>query len=588
MYQKPLTKTVWIVGLVFVVSITVGLYAASEEYGQSTGQQESQQQQQHTRQGMQKRMQEHQEQWAQSGTSNMQMTGMLCSAEKLMGSDVKSSAMSMSRQQGSMTDQEQSGSMSERETALPRDVEQRKGTTSYKQGSTDSGYGTGGQHETLGTVEELIINDNQNDVCYVILNSGGQYYPVPWQAFDFKTGEKMQQGRQMTDQNMMQTDQDMQAMSRHGRNMARQEPTLYLNISRDQLRQAPSISSVSIERLSDSQLKQKIDSFYSQHTGKQISSPQMRQSQMQQRRQMGEQAGQEAQAGRSEQTATAQMKLMKASDVIGLDLQSTSDADLGSIEDLIIDARAGQIAYGLVSFGGFLNVGEKTAAVPWSSLNIDMQQQYARIDATREKLEAAVVDPDTAIAQLSRPDTARRFYENFNAEPYWVVYGFIPGQTGAASLSAWQPYSTYNQKFEPDKITSVKGTIQSVSTFQPESGAASGVQLKVRTDEGQTMTVHVGPQQFIRQKGMNFSSGQDIKVTGSKVTIDGESVIMASELTANDQTLNLRDSQGRPQWNLQGSGQQMQHQRESMQDRQRSRQQQQESMQDQQQDQETY
>jgi hypothetical protein len=49
---------------------------------------------------------------------------------------------------------------------------------------------------------------------------------------------------------------------------------------------------------------------------------------------------------------------------------------------------------------------------------------------------------------------------------------------------------------------------------------------------------------------MEFQPGDKITVKGSKTQARGKSVIMASEVTVNGNTLRLRDSQGKPQWKL--------------------------------------
>ena len=42
--------------------------------------------------------------------------------------------------------------------------------------------------------------------------------------------------------------------------------------------------------------------------------------------------------------------------------------DLGKIEHLMIDLETGRIAYAVLSFGGFLGMGDKLFAIPWSAL----------------------------------------------------------------------------------------------------------------------------------------------------------------------------------------------------------------------------
>jgi hypothetical protein len=70
---------------------------------------------------------------------------------------------------------------------------------------------------------------------------------------------------------------------------------------------------------------------------------------------------------------------------------------IGSISDLIV-ASDGTIAAALVGVGGFLGIGEKEVAVPFSSIQIVRDGNDLRfvIDATKEALKAAPSYEDTA------------------------------------------------------------------------------------------------------------------------------------------------------------------------------------------------
>jgi sporulation protein YlmC with PRC-barrel domain len=613
MFQPKKTKITMCIAVTVLLITTVTLvYAASSDVDRTTSPAQRSQDSYQS------------DQYSQAGTHTGSMQ--LCSADKLIGSDVKSkSAMpSMdSSQHGRMTrDSDQATNLSN-ESQSQRDMSGENQSTprpnSYS--STDSETGRMTQRDadsTIGTVEELIIDDSHDQVCYVILNSDDKFYPVPWKAFEVKTGAvagtRMQQStseRRSTTAGQTATDPGtypttpgtttapgLSTPGTTGEREASADPVLYLSMSKQQLQQAPTISSVSIQRLSDTQLKQRIDTFYSQYTGKSSrsmmdssqrvgarSSSSGRDSLTGQAQQdiarAGEtvrdtasdtareieQAGQTAQdtiAGRTArdtedapgqtddmdttaQAGAGQMNLFKASEVMGLDVQSTADDDLGSIKDLVIDSREGHIAYSLISFGGFLNIGGKIAAVPWSSVTIQMQQNIARLDATEDKLNAVVIEEGN-ISQLSQQQFAQKIHDNFNVEPYWGVYGFIPGQTGAGAMSAWQANSTYNQRFDPSKVITIEGTIERVSSFEPESGAAPGVQLNVKTDDGKTMIVHTGPKQHIDQQELKFDQGKKVKITGSKVQLDGQTVILATKVTADDKSVDLRDVQGKPRW----------------------------------------
>lgn len=61
--------------------------------------------------------------------------------------------------------------------------------------------------------------------------------------------------------------------------------------------------------------------------------------------------------------------IMKASDIIGGDVRSAADENLGDIKDLAIEPRSGRIAYAVLSFGGFLGIKDKLFAVPLEALS---------------------------------------------------------------------------------------------------------------------------------------------------------------------------------------------------------------------------
>ncbi|MEJ2704976.1 MAG: hypothetical protein P8Z79_21270, partial [Sedimentisphaerales bacterium] len=137
---------------------------------------------------------------------------------------------------------------------------------------------------------------------------------------------------------------------------------------------------------------------------------------------------------------------------------------------------------------------------------------------------------------------------DFGVRPYWEVFGFAPGEEMAAPMNPWRPGSTYNKNFDPSKLTTVEGTIESVGTFYPENGSTPGTSLNVKTKEGASVTVYAGPRNFALKKNIALTSGKNIRVTGCKTTVNGKSVIIASQLKIGGKMLKLRDQQGKPEW----------------------------------------
>lgn len=80
---------------------------------------------------------------------------------------------------------------------------------------------------------------------------------------------------------------------------------------------------------------------------------------------------------------------MSASSLIGEDVYNLQDEDLGDVKDYMLDMRTGKIAYAVLSFGGFLGMGEKLFAVPWSALTLDTENRRMILNVTKERLEGA-------------------------------------------------------------------------------------------------------------------------------------------------------------------------------------------------------
>lgn len=100
---------------------------------------------------------------------------------------------------------------------------------------------------------------------------------------------------------------------------------------------------------------------------------------------------------------------------------------LGKIEDLMIDLNSGRIAYAVLSFGGFLGLGNKLFAIPWEFLCVDnrwnyhdIYQQRIVLNILKEKLEKA---PGFDRNNWPRePDWAwlKEVFTYYGCQPYWA------------------------------------------------------------------------------------------------------------------------------------------------------------------------
>ena len=82
-------------------------------------------------------------------------------------------------------------------------------------------------------------------------------------------------------------------------------------------------------------------------------------------------------------------RLMGADTLIGEDVYNRQDESLGDIKEFMLDIRSGQVAYAVLSFGGWLGIGSKLFAVPWQSLQLDMVNKRFVLDCSKEQLKNA-------------------------------------------------------------------------------------------------------------------------------------------------------------------------------------------------------
>ena len=81
--------------------------------------------------------------------------------------------------------------------------------------------------------------------------------------------------------------------------------------------------------------------------------------------------------------------LLSGQKLLGRKVENPQGESLGRVEDLMISADGGRIAYAVVSFGGVLSLGNKLFAVPWSLLHVDQPKKKVILDLDRKTLMKA-------------------------------------------------------------------------------------------------------------------------------------------------------------------------------------------------------
>ena len=110
---------------------------------------------------------------------------------------------------------------------------------------------------------------------------------------------------------------------------------------------------------------------------------------------------------------------VKASSIIGTDVVNPKGDNLGDVKEVVIDPRTGRVAYAVVSFGGFLSMGEKLFAIPFSALDYDAEKNEYVLDVSKERLEAAPGFDADHWPAMSDEKWNRDVYKYYQRSPYW-------------------------------------------------------------------------------------------------------------------------------------------------------------------------
>src|SRR5215471_15151768 len=118
-------------------------------------------------------------------------------------------------------------------------------------------------------------------------------------------------------------------------------------------------------------------------------------------------------------TETLTRNTLSATTIIGDPVRNALDENLGKIEDLMIDLSNGRVAYAVLSFGGFLGVGNKLFAVPFRAMTVDTEHHAFVLDVPKERLKDAPGFDKDNWPDISDMEYRSQIYSYYNVPPDW-------------------------------------------------------------------------------------------------------------------------------------------------------------------------
>jgi sporulation protein YlmC with PRC-barrel domain len=110
---------------------------------------------------------------------------------------------------------------------------------------------------------------------------------------------------------------------------------------------------------------------------------------------------------------------LSASTLSGDNVVNDRGEDIGKINEIMIDIPSGRVAYAVLSFGGFLGMGDKLFAIPWSRLTVDEDRKVFVLDLDKATLERAPGFDKEHWPDMADPSWGAAIHTYYGSEPYW-------------------------------------------------------------------------------------------------------------------------------------------------------------------------
>ena len=114
---------------------------------------------------------------------------------------------------------------------------------------------------------------------------------------------------------------------------------------------------------------------------------------------------------------------VKASDVIGLEVQNYQHEKLGKVNDLALDVESGRVVQVIISASGFTDEGSKLVPVPPMSLHHDVANRVLHLDASLEKFAAGPRLEYSSWDEYTQSNRVREAYAYYGVQPYFATDG---------------------------------------------------------------------------------------------------------------------------------------------------------------------
>jgi hypothetical protein len=111
--------------------------------------------------------------------------------------------------------------------------------------------------------------------------------------------------------------------------------------------------------------------------------------------------------------------LISSDKVEGTAVYNRGGEKLGSIHTVMIDKVSGKVAYAVMSFGGFLGMGDRYHPLPWNVLTYDTSQGGYVVNLDQNQLKGAPTYGTSETPNWSDRSWGQQVHDYYGTRPYW-------------------------------------------------------------------------------------------------------------------------------------------------------------------------
>jgi hypothetical protein len=113
--------------------------------------------------------------------------------------------------------------------------------------------------------------------------------------------------------------------------------------------------------------------------------------------------------------------LIGSDKVEGTNVYRSNGDKVGQIERIMIDKISGKVAYAVMSFGGFMGIGEDYYPLPWSLLTYNPKLEGYEVNVGEQQLKGAPKYGKHETWDWSDSSRGQTLHDYYNVPPYWGI-----------------------------------------------------------------------------------------------------------------------------------------------------------------------